>query len=88
MSPKRFLMQGHHDLNLLVSRFDSVQYGQYHDTSMLKNEVMMTSLMINLDSHADFFNEIPEYSEYMVSCSEVFKIFFKIFESSLDVFSS
>ena len=49
-----------------VSRFDSVQYGQYHDTSMLKNEVMMTSLMINLDSHADFFNEIPEYSEYMV----------------------
>ena len=34
---------------------------------MLKNEVMMTSLMINLDSHADFFNEIPEYSEYMVS---------------------
>ena len=33
---------------------------------MLKNEVMMTSLMINLDSHADFFNEIPEYSEYMV----------------------
>ena len=29
---------------------------------MLKNDVMMTSLMINLDSEAQFFTEIEEYT--------------------------
>ena len=28
--------------------------------------MMMTSIMINLNSHADNYIEVPEYSQYMV----------------------
>jgi len=50
----------------IETKFDAVQYGQYHNTDMLRKDMMMTSIMINLDTTADNFNELPEYSEYMV----------------------
>ena len=48
------------------TKFDAVQYGQYHNTDMNRKDMMMTSIMINLNNNAENFQEVPEYSQYMV----------------------